>query len=207
MKGTTAMNEAAMTMPRRARKTAGAHTFLGMREAPDASRSTPRGVGNNATTRETKANTEIVIAFLHEALGTAIIGILRYKRHYFMTTGIRAQRVKTMWLQHMTEEQAHADHLAERIRQLGGEAVWSCEQLLNRSHTEQIEGDSLVMMITADLLAERSAIHNYRAMIASLGADDSTTRQVLERILVQEERHAANFANLLRDWGSKRGVT
>ena len=104
----------------------------------------------------------------------------------------------------MTEEQAHANHLAERILQLGGEALLSREQLLNQGDAEQIKGDSLVEMITADLLAERSAVYNYRAMIASLGADDPMTRQVLERILVQEERYAENLTNLLRDFGSRR---
>jgi len=53
-------------------------------------------------------------------------------------------------------------------------------------------------MITADLIAERIAIDSYRDMIASIGADDSTTRQVIERILAQEEEHAEALADLLR---------
>jgi len=198
------MNKAAMTVPRRAHKAAVAHKFLGMREAPDTSFSIRRVVENNATTRETRAKTEIVIGFLHEALGTAIISILRYKRHYFMATEIRAQRVKATLLQHVAEEQAHADQLAERINQLGGQALLPFERLPNRNHAEQVEEDSLAEMIRVDLLAERSAIHNYRAMIASIGADDPTTRQVLGGILVQEEAHAENLASLLRDWTSTR---
>ena len=75
----------------------------------------------------------------------------------------------------------------------------SPERLLIRSHAEHVEGDSLVEMITADLVAERISIDSYRAMIASIGDDDPTTRQVLERILAQEEAHAENLAGLLRD--------
>jgi bacterioferritin len=82
---------------------------------------------------------------------------------------------------------------------LGGRPDLSLERLLNRSHAEHVEGDSVVEMITADLITEQIAIENYRAMIASIGADDPTTRQVLERILAQEEAHAENLASLLRD--------
>jgi bacterioferritin len=161
-----------------------------------------QGLKTAPTNREDKAKRETVIGLLNTALATAIICILRHKHHYFMTSRISARRVKATLLQHVTEEQAHADQLAERIDQLGGQALLPFERLQSRSSAEQVEGNSLAEMIRADLLAERSAIHNYRAMIASIGADDPTTRQVLGRILVQEEAHAENLASLLRDWAS-----
>ncbi|MDI3463478.1 MAG: hypothetical protein OJF50_002299 [Nitrospira sp.] len=145
-----------------------------------------------------KANAETVIRLMNEALATEIICILRYKRHYFMTAGIRSRHVKAKFLQHMTEERAHADQLVECIVQMGSEPDLSPERLLSRSHAEHVEGDSLTEMITADLLAERISIDRYRAMIAALGAYDPTTRQVLEQILAQEETHAENLAGLLR---------
>ena len=145
-----------------------------------------------------KANAETVIRLLNEALATEIISILRYKRHYFMTAGIRSRHVKAKFLQHMTEERAHADQLVECIVQMGSEPDLSPERLLSRSQAEHVEGDSLTEMITADLLAERISIDRYRALIAALGADDPTTRQVLEQILAQEETHAENLAGLLR---------
>lgn len=157
-----------------------------------------QGVEDGAMTVRDHVNTETVISLLNEALATEVICILRYKRHYFMTAGISARRVKAKFLQHVVEERAHADQLAERIVQLGGQPVLSPERLLSRSHAEHVEGDSLVEMITADLLAERIAIENYRTMIASIGDDDPRTRQVLEQILAQEEAHAENWASLLR---------
>ena len=146
-----------------------------------------------------KANAGIVIRLLNEALATEVICILRYKRHYFMTAGVSARHVKAKFLQHVAEEQAHADQLTERITQLGGKPDLSLERLLNRSHAEYVEGDSLAEMITADLVAERISIDSYRAMITAIGDDDPTTRQILERILAQEEAHAENLAGLLRD--------
>lgn len=153
---------------------------------------------NGAMTRVDRAITGTVIRLLNEALASEIICILCYKRHYFMTARISSHHVKAMLLQHLTEERAHADQLAERIVQLGGQPVLSLERLLSRIHAEHVEGDSLVEMITADLIAERAAVESYRDMIASIGPDDPTTRQVLEQILAQEAAHAKNLANFLR---------
>ena len=145
------------------------------------------------------ANAETVVRLLNEALAVEVICILRYQRHYFMTAGISGRSVKAKFLQHVAEEQAHADQLTERITQLGGKPDLSPERLLHRSHAEHVEGDSLVEMITADLVAEQISIDSYRAMIDSIGNDDPTTRQVLERILAQEEAHEESLASLLRD--------
>jgi len=153
---------------------------------------------NRAMTLGCKPNAETVVRLLNEALATEVICILRYKRHYFMTAGVSARHVKVKFLQYVAEEQAHADQLAERIVQLGGKPDLSPERLLNRSHAEHVEGDSLAEMITADLVAEQISIDSYHAMIASIGDDDPTTRQVLERILAQEEAHAENLASLLK---------
>jgi bacterioferritin len=154
---------------------------------------------NRAMTLGCKPNAETVVRLLNEALATEVICILRYKRHYFMTAGVSARHVKAKFLQYVAEEQAHADQLVERIVQLGSKPDLPLDRLLSRSHAEHVEGDSLMEMITADLIAERNAIENYRDMISHVGADDPMTRQVLERILAQEEEHAENLADLLGD--------
>lgn len=204
MKRATAINKAATSPPHRPRNEAVFQTFLGLTDAPGTLPPAQRGVDDGATTRESKDNRATVIRLLNEALATAVVGILRYKRHYFMTGGISARRGRATFLKHVTDEQAHADRLAKRIEQLDGKALLPFERLLNRSHAKRVEGYSLAEMITADLLAKQSTISNYRSMIASIGADDPTTRQVLGRILVQEEAHAENLASLLMDWASTR---
>src|SRR5215467_1464516 len=78
-------------------------------------------IEDGAVTAGYKAKVDTVIKLLNEALATEIVCVLRYKRHYFMATGINSLSVKDEFLQHATEEQTHADHLAERIVQLGGE--------------------------------------------------------------------------------------
>lgn len=158
-----------------------------------------QGIEDGAMTEGYKAKVETVIRLLNEALATEIVCVLRYKRHYFMATGLSSLSVKGEFLQHATEEQVHADQLADRIVQLGGEPNLSPEGLLSRSHSEYVEGASLVEMITEDLIAERIAIDSYREMITYVGTDDPTTRKVLEGILAQEEEHAEDLASLLKE--------
>jgi bacterioferritin len=154
-------------------------------------------IEHGAVTEGYKANRKTVIKLLNEALATELVCVLRYKRHYFMATGINAQSVAAEFLQHANDEQAHADLLAQRIVQLDGEPNFSPAELASRSHSEYIEGESLINMIKENLIAERIAIDSYRDMINFLGNDDPTTRRMMEDILAVEEEHADDMANLL----------
>jgi bacterioferritin len=156
-----------------------------------------RHIEQGAVTEGYTADRETVIKLLNEALATEIVCVLRYKRHYFMATGIHAESVAAEFLQHANEEQGHGDLIAQRIVQLGGEPNFSPEGLLTRSHAEYVEGDTLNDMIKEDLVAERVAIDSYREMIAFTGNDDPTTRRMLEGILAMEEEHADDLVNLL----------
>jgi len=122
-------------------------------------------IEQGAVTQGYSADRDTVIRLLNEALATEIICVLRYKRHYFMASGINAQSVAQEFLQHATEEQMHADQIAQRIVQLGGAPNFSPEGLSTRSHSEYVEGASLLDMIKEDLVAERIAIDSYRDMI------------------------------------------
>lgn len=159
-------------------------------------------IEQGAVTAGYKGDRGTVIKLLNEALATEIVCILRYKRHYFMATGISAQVAAQEFLQHATEEQMHADQLAQRIVQLGGAPDFSPEGLLSRSHAEYVEGENLLEMIKEDLIAERIAIDSYREMAAYLGDDDPTTRRLLEGILAMEEEHADDLVSLLEELGS-----
>ncbi|HYL97866.1 MAG TPA: ferritin-like domain-containing protein [Blastocatellia bacterium] len=156
-------------------------------------------IEQGAVTPGYNADRETVIKILNEALATEIVCVLRYKRHYFMASGINAQSVAAEFLQHANEEQGHADQIAQRIVQLGGEPNLSPDGMLTRSHSEYVEGSSLVDMIKEDLVAERIAIDSYREMINYLGHDDPTTRRMLEDILAMEEEHAEDLGSLLAD--------
>jgi len=158
-------------------------------------------IAQGAVTSGYHADRETVLRLLNEALATEIICVLRYKRHYFMAKGIHAEGVAAEFLEHATDEQQHADQIAARITQLGGEPDFSPEGLTTRSHAEYVEGDTLEDMIREDLVAERIAIDSYREMIAYLADNDSTTRRLMEEILAKEEEHADDLANIIEDLG------
>lgn len=154
-------------------------------------------IENGAVTEGYKADRQTVIRLLNEGLATEIVCVLRYKRHYFMAQGIHSQAVAAEFLEHANEEQGHADQLAQRIVQLGGEPNLNPEGLLSRSHSEYKEGGSLIDMIKENLVAERIAIDSYAEMARYFGDKDPTSRRLIEGILANEEEHADDLANLL----------
>ena len=158
-------------------------------------------IEQGAVTEGYSADRETVIKVLNEALATEIVCVLRYRRHYFMATGINADSVAAEFLQHSNDEQGHADQIAQRIVQLGGEPNFNPEGLLTRSHAEYVEGETLTDMIKEDLVAERIAIDSYRDIIQYLGNDDPTSRRLMETILAVEEEHADDLVSLLGELG------
>ena len=158
-------------------------------------------IAQGAVTPGYHADRAVVLKLLNEALATELVCVLRYKRHYFTAKGIHAEGVASEFLEHANDEQGHADQIAERITQLGGEPDFNPDGLATRSHAEYVEGDSLEDMIKEDLVAERIAIDSYREIVQYLGEKDSTTRRLMEEILAKEEEHADDLANLLQDLG------
>ena len=137
-----------------------------------------------------------VVKLLNDALATELVCVLRYKRHYFTANGVESPAIADEFLVHANEESAHADLIAERIVQFGGEPDFAPTHLLDRSHASYDESTDLQSMVRANLIAERIAVESYRQMIALIGDKDPTTRRMLEGILADEEEHADE----LKDW-------
>jgi bacterioferritin len=158
-------------------------------------------IEQGAITEGYKVDVKTAVKILNEALATEIVCVLRYKRHYFMASGIHSEAVAAEFLQHANEEQGHADEIAQRIVQLGGAPDFNPDGLTSRSHAEYVEGETLIDMIKEDLVAERIAIDSYREMIQYFGAEDSTSRRMLEGILAMEEEHADDLVSMLGELG------
>ena len=150
-----------------------------------------------AVTANYGADPKVVVEVLNAALATEIVCVLRYKRHYFMAEGIASESVKNEFAEHATQEQEHADRLAERIVQLGGEPDLDPDTLTRRSHSEYKTGTTLGDMLREDLVAERIAVESYSEIIRYLGSDDPTTRITMEAIMAKEEEHADDMKKLL----------
>ncbi len=156
-------------------------------------------IAEGAVTDAYKADRERVVTVLNQALATEIVCTLRYKFHYLMASGISSEAVKAEFLEHAVEEQEHADRLALRIVQLNGKPDLNPANLTARSHSEYVEGNSLVAMIEEDLVAERVAIETYCDIIRWLGDADPTSSRLLKEILEKEEEHAEDLSSLLQN--------
>ena len=142
---------------------------------------------------------EAIIKLLNDSLATELVCVLRYKRHHFMASGLASPKIAEEFMVHAKEESDHADRIAKRIVQLGGEPDFSPNTLLERSHADYDESNDLKTMIRVNLIAERVAVETYRQMIALIGDHDSTTRRLLEDVLADEEEHADELTDWLKD--------
>ncbi|WP_373568733.1 bacterioferritin [Pseudomonas sp. efr-133-TYG-103a] len=154
-------------------------------------------VENGAVTEGYDGDREEIIRLLNASLATEWVCVLRYKRHYYMAKGVKAQVAAAEFLEHAEQEAEHADKLAERIVQLGGEPELNPDLLSKNSHAQYVAGNTLKEMVTEDLIAERIAIDSYREIIQYIGDKDPTTRRIFEEILAQEEEHADDMADIL----------
>jgi bacterioferritin len=116
--------------------------------------------------------------------------------------GVRKLRaVADEFLEHSNEEQSHPDQIAARIIQLNGEPNFNPDGLVLRSHSEYVEGQTLMDMIKKDLVAERIAIESYSDIIRYFGDKDPTSRRLTEEILAKEEEHAEDMRTLIEHVG------
>jgi bacterioferritin len=146
-------------------------------------------VGASAGETPSGWNAEL-IALLNGALATELVCVLRYKRHHFTAHGIASPRIAEEFAVHALEETGHADRLAQRIVQLGGQPDFDPDTLSQRSHVPYDAQTELKAMLHANLVAERVAIESYSQLIRLVGDRDPGTRRLLEDILADEQRHA-----------------
>ena len=157
-----------------------------------------KSLDDGAVTPAYGPHREAIIKLLNDSLATELVCVLRYKRHHFMASGLASPKIAEEFMVHANEESGHADRIAKRIVQLGGEPDFSPDTLLARSHADYDTSNDLKAMIRVNLIAERVAVEAYSQMIALIGDKDATTRRMLEDILADEEEHADELADWLK---------
>ncbi len=143
------------------------------------------------------ADRTAVLKVLNEVLATEIVCNLRYRNNALVAQGIHAESIASEFKLHAAEEQDHADRVAQRIAQLGGEPDMDPKTLATRSHAEYTTSTSLRELLRENLIAERVAVSTYGEIIRWLGDGDITTRRLMEDLLAKEEEHADDLASLL----------
>ena len=178
-----------------------------IKDVQDLRRRAEQKMEEGAVTQSYKGDVNKTIDILNEALATEIVCVLRYMHHYFMATGVHGAAARDEFKEHADEEREHADLVAERIQQLGGKPDFNPKNLLERSISHYVEGETLAGMIREDLIAERMVIELYQQMIRYFENNDPTTRILIERLLKDEEEHASDLTDLLYIVNPETGKT
>jgi bacterioferritin len=152
----------------------------------------------DAETSHDSASREAIIKLLNDSLATELVCVLRYKRHQFIADGLAMPKIAKEFLGYANEELLHADQLAQRIVQLGGQPDFSPFSLIQHSHAAYDDSVDLKEMISANLVAENAVIDNYCKILTLIGDSDLITRRLVEGILIDEMEHAEE----LRDWNT-----
>lgn len=156
-----------------------------------------RHIDDGAATVPHSAYRDTVLQLLNDSLATEIVCVLRYQRYQFLADGIHSNGIAEEFVAHASEEQGHADQIAERIVQLGGEPDFSMDGLISHGHPECVEGKSILDLVKHDMISECLAMDGYRDFLRYLGDYDLATRQMIEEILAAEKQHGTEMADLL----------
>ena len=165
-------------------------------EVAEMRRRARQHIQDGAVTSDQGAVQKTVLRLLNEALATEVVCVLRYRRHSALAGGAVAETVRDEFLKYAAEEQGHAEQLAERIVQLGGEASLHMLGAPDARECEDIEAEALADLLEEDLIAERITIDSYREIVQFLGDSDPNTRQLLESILAVECGHEKELAGM-----------
>jgi bacterioferritin len=133
---------------------------------------------------------------LNEVLATELVSVLRFRRYYFVTHALLVGGMKHRLLTFAKADQEHADRLAERIVQLGGEPHLDPSDLAVRSHSKYRAGNTLYDMVSEDLVFVRMAIESYTDMMTYLKKQDRTTVRMLDWILAGQRERAEELTGL-----------
>jgi bacterioferritin len=142
------------------------------------------------------ADRNAVLRLLNAALTTELVCALRYQRYCSMNAEALADSVRDEFVKRAQEEQSHADQIAARIVELGGEPNPEPPSGANGGDGDYADGEDLADMLAEDLIAERIAIDTYREIIRYVGESDAATRQLFESIVTVEQQHAEELANM-----------
>jgi bacterioferritin len=141
---------------------------------------------------------DAVLRLLNAALATELICALRYRRYCAMSPQGLADTLRSEFGKRAQEEQGHAQQIAARIVELGGEPDPDPPSAAEYDD-DYTQGEDLADMLAEDLIAERIAMDTYREIIRFVGDSDCTTRQLFESIVAVEQEHAAGLASVRED--------
>jgi bacterioferritin len=134
---------------------------------------------------------ERVLAVLNEALTAELTALHQYLLHAKLCQNWGYSRLAEYNRKESVEEMAHAELLMDRILFLNG--MPNMADLLEIRHCENVREQ-----LECDLALEREAVSRLNAAIkTAVEAGDHATRQLFDKILLDEDRHVEHLESQL----------
>ncbi len=144
-----------------------------------------------------------VIAELLKAYSDEWLACYQYLISAWRLAGLNAPEVMEELKKQGMQELEHAEELAKRILELGGEPVLNPKDLLTTSECGYIsppKSQADVKQVCKDVVqAERCAISAYKKLADFTFGKDYVTHQLALHILAEEVAHEEIFENFLKE--------
>ena len=162
-----------------------------------AVRRAARGVLSDEKTEQR----EQLVEMLRKAYWMEIETVMSYIANSVNPDGVRAQEIKESLAQDITEELAHAQEFAARIKELYGVVPGSLDFTAEQSYLQPPEHQTdIVHVIKGVIEAETGAIEHYNRIIEFCDDVDLVTQDMVIAILRDEEGHRRLFEGYLREY-------
>ena len=162
-----------------------------------AVRSSSQGILSDENTEKR----EEIVALLKKAYWMELETVMSYIANSINPDGVRAQEIVESLQEDITEELAHAQQFASRIKELYGVVPGSLDFQPEQSYLQPPEHQTdIVHVIRGVIEAETGAIEHYNAIIEATEGVDPVTNDMVIAILRDEEGHRRLFEGFLREY-------
>jgi bacterioferritin len=142
-----------------------------------------------------------IIGNLIKSYWMEIETVINYISNSINLDGVRAEEIKKSLAMDVTEEIAHAQSLAKRIKELGGLVPGSIDLKPVQSFLQTKEDTTdVVSVIEGVIAAENGAVEQYNKIIKLCDGVDYVTQDLCIRLLGMEESHRIEFMGFLKEY-------
>jgi bacterioferritin len=146
------------------------------------------------------ASNKEIIDLLLQSYCMELETVMNYLANSTNLDGVRAEEIKKSLGADVTGEIAHAQQLANRIKQLGGHIPGSASLKMGGQIQPVTDTTDVVGVIKSVIAAEEAACAQYKKIIKASEGEDYVTQDLCVRILADEEEHLVQFKGFLKEY-------
>ena len=148
-----------------------------------------------------QARNDVIIEELTRAYWLELEATLNYLAISVDLDGIRAEEIKKSLAADIQTEITHAQELAARIKEIGGQVPGSFDFKPEQASLQPPDDSTdLIGVIHGVIEAENSAIDQYNKIIRLCDGIDYVTQDLCIKLLADEETHRREFRGFLKEF-------